>query len=370
MEDAADRARALSAEGDALLRAGALDAAEACYREAAALAPTAGRLHNLGTARQLKGDHAAAEPVFRQALALDPDNPRVTASLGLTLLALGRLAEGFATYDSWRRVPNSGSKGAPDIGVPWWSGQDVAGKNIVVWGEEGYGDQIMFARFAGLLREAGAKVAWVCHRAMARLVREGLGMDALATGGAIEITGADYVAPTSRLPVVFMQRLAAPPAAPYLAAPRPNVIEGLRVGVVARGNPDHPNDRYRSLPPEVAAELMALPGAVSLAPEETGARDFWDTASVVAGLDLVIAVDTSVAHLAGAMGKPVWLLLAAVGCDWRWGSGPRTDSPWYPSMRLFRQTAPGDWSGVLAQVKAAFAAKDAPPQSGGAVSDS
>jgi len=235
----------------------------------------------------------------------------------------------------------------------------VAGRNILVWGEEGFGDQIMYARFAVRLREAGAKVAWVCNAALTRLVREGLGMDALAmpaAGGRIEIEGADFVAPTSRLAMVCMQGLAEPPPAPYLAPPRPNVVQGLTLGVVARGNPDHDNDRHRSLPPAAAAELMALPGAVSLAPADTGARDFWDTAGVIMGLDLVITVDTSVAHLAGALGRPVWVLLPAIGCDWRWLTA-RSDSPWYPSMRLFRQTTPGDWSGVLAEVKAALAAR-------------
>jgi len=101
---------------------------------------------------------------------------------------------------------------------------------------------------------------------------------------------------------------------------------------------------------------MALPGAVCLSPQETSARDFWDTAAIIAGLDLVISVDTSVAHLAGALGKPVWLMLPATGCDWRWGIG-RNDCPWYPSMRLFRQMTPGDWSGVLGEVQAAFAAR-------------
>jgi hypothetical protein len=213
----------------------------------------------------------------------------------------------------------------------------------------------MYARFAPLLRDAGAQVIWVCHPALVRLVREGLGIEAIAAGaGALAIDGLDYVAPTSRLASVFMPRLLLPPPAPYLRPPRPNVIEGLRVGVVARGNPEHHNDRHRSLPPEVAAELTALPGAVDLSPEETGARDFWDTAGIIAGLDLVISVDTSAAHLAGALGKPVWLLLPAIGCDWRWGQG-RSDTAWYPSMRLFRQAKAGDWSGVLAQVKAALA---------------
>jgi hypothetical protein len=357
--DTAHRAGALADQGEAHFKDGRLDAAEACYRQAVALAPTPARLHNLATVRQLVGDLPAAEALFGQALALDPDYARSQASLGLVLLAQGRMAEGFSLYDAWRRIPNLATKTAPEMDLPQWTGEPVAGKNLVVWGEEGFGDQIMFARFAARLREEGAQVGWVCSEALVRLVREGLGMDAIAAGGRVEIRGADYVVPTSRLPVVFMQRLAQPPPAPYLAQPRPNVVEGFRIGIVARGRPEHDNDHNRSLPPKAAAELMALPGAVSLAQADTGARDFWDTAGIVAGLDLVISVDTSVAHLAGALGKPVWLLLPAVGCDWRWQTG-RGDSPWYASMRLFRQTTPGDWSGVLAEVRAALAEREAP----------
>jgi hypothetical protein len=355
MKDRADRARTLAEAGRALAQRGRLDEAEARFREAAALLPTALRLHDVARVRQLLGDHAAAEAGFRQALELDPANAQVRASLGLSVLAQGRITEGFALYDAWREIEGGGIETAPDLGAPLWSGEELAGKHLLVWGEEGFGDQIMYARFAPLLREAGARVIWVCHPALVRLVGEGLGMETIAIGvGALAIEGLDYVAPTSRLPAVFMPRQLVPPPAPYLRPPRPNVIPGLKVGVVARGNPEHHNDRHRSLPAKIAAELTALPGAVDLSPEKTGVRDFWDTAGIIAGLDLVISVDTSTAHLAGALGKPVWLLLPAIGCDWRWGQG-REDSPWYPSMRLFRQKAPGDWAGVLAQVKAAMA---------------
>jgi hypothetical protein len=272
------------------------------------------------------------------------------------LLAQGRTAEGFALYDAWREIAGLAVRTAPDLGAPVWAGEEVAGRNVVVWGEEGFGDQIMFARFIPLLREAGAQVVWVCHPALVRLAREGLGVAAVPAQGRLEFHALGYVAPTSRLPVVFMQRLRAPPPAPYLKPPKPNLIEGLSVGVVARGSPQHDNDVNRSLPPAAAAELMALPGAVSLAPQDTGARDFWDTAAIIAGLDLVITVDTSAAHLAGALGKPCWVLLPAIGCDWRWGQAG-DETPWYPSLRLFRQTTPGDWAGVLAEVRTALAAR-------------
>jgi len=353
MDDRSDRAAALVAEGEALVRAWRLNEAEALLLEAGAIAPTFGGLQALGHLRQLFGDFEAAEAWFRRALALDPGSALARASLGTALLGQGRWAEGFAEHDAWRRVADDELDPAPELGLPLWSGEPLAGKNVLVWGEEGLGDQIMHARFAPLLRDAGAEVTWVCPPALRRLVSEGLGMTAIPRGGTLEIAGADYLAPSSRLPATFMGTMAQPPPAPYLAPPRPNRAPGLTLGVMARGNPIHDNDRNRSLTPEAAAALMALPGAVSLAPEETGARDFWDTAGIVMGLELVITVDTSVGHLAGALGKPVWTLLPAIGSDWRWLRN-RSDSPWYGSMRLFRQRAPGDWLGVIAEVKAAL----------------
>jgi ADP-heptose:LPS heptosyltransferase len=122
------------------------------------------------------------------------------------------------------------------------------------------------------------------------------------------------------------------------------------VGLVTRGSPTHRNDAHRSLPDALAAELRAAPGAVSLHPEDSGARDLQETAEIIAGLDLVVTVDTAVAHLAGSLGKPTWVLLPAHGCDWRW-LRDRLDSPWYPSVRLYRQAAPGGWSEVVAAVR-------------------
>ena len=353
MDDRSHRAHALVAQGEALCRAGRWAEAETRLMEARAIAPTVGGLHALGFVRHQQGDYEAAEAWYRQALDLAPDFALSRASLGAVVLGQGRLAEGFAHLDAWRHVPDAGLGPAPDLGLPLWSGEPLEGRNVLVWGEEGLGDQIMYARFAPLLREAGADVIWICHPSLKRLVVEGLGMAAMAGEGRVEIEGADYLAPSSRLPMVFMPRLQAPPAAPYLRPPRPNAVAGLRLGVAARGNPDHNNDRNRSLDAEAEARLMGLPGAVSLAPQHTGARDLWDTASIIMGLDLVVTVDTSVAHLAGALGKPVWVLLPAIGCDWRW-LRDRSDSPWYGSMRLFRQPRPGDWPAVIAEVEAAL----------------
>jgi hypothetical protein len=124
--------------------------------------------------------------------------------------------------------------------------------------------------------------------------------------------------------------------------------------VATKGDPEHRANHLRCLPEPLAAQLRALPGAISLHPEDTGVADFYETAQIVAGLDLVITVDTSVAHLAGAMGKPVWVLLSSVWTDWRWQKD-RTKSALYPSARLYRQDVPGDWAGVLQRVMADLA---------------
>lgn len=266
---------------------------------------------------------------------------------GHELLAQGRLAEGFPLWDRQREVEARRPAMAPELPFVLWRGQDVAGKRILVWSEEGFGDQIMYARFAKALKDRGGEVYWLCPPELARLFRHGLGVTAIPADRPVEFAGFDFYCPSSALPLGFDLN-DGPPPPPYLAAPPPVTRPGLRIGVATAGNPKHANDANRSLPAAPAVKLLAIPGAFDLAPARTGARDFYDTASVVAGLDLVISVDTAAAHLAGALGRPLWVLLPSRGGDWRWmATGSR--SPWYPAARLYRQGT-ADWSAIVDQV--------------------
>jgi hypothetical protein len=182
--------------------------------------------------------------------------------------------------------------------------------------------------------------------ALARLFA-GTAVEILSLGGPVELQGYDYFVLAGDLPLRCGATLdTLPPPWPVKATPAPTPTPALakgRIGVMANGDPRHPNDANRSLPPDIAAQLRALPGAISLRPEDTGARDFQDTADLIAGLDQVITVDTAVAHLAGSMAKPTTALIPHLRTDWRW-LRDRDDSPWYPSIRLMRQDAAGKWS--------------------------
>lgn len=280
---------------------------------------------------------------------MSPESPAERFRRGDELLARGRYAEGFALLDAWREIYPEKSR---DLPAQRWRGEPLNGERLLIVSEQGYGDQIMFARFAKLAQAQGAAVAWLCPPALERLFNRCLGIPAASPGPGRELGEFSRYCPSSALPNGFFPPLAEPPAEAYITPPPAIRAPGLSIGVVPSGNPGHVNDSIRSLPAEWAAELLALPGAVDLRPESSGARDFYDTACVIAGLDLVISVDSSVAHLAGAMGKPVWVLLPHAA-DWRW-QAERADSPWYPSARLFRQPEPGDWRGVVEAVTAAL----------------
>lgn len=262
------------------------------------------------------------------------------AARGAALLKQGDYKRGFTLYDAWRSVPGNKNR-APPLPLPRWRGQDPKGKHILIASEHGFGDQIMYARFARLLLDRGGQVTWLCPPELARLFST-MGVRAHPSDQSVELTGVDFYCPSSALPLGIDFTPETVPAAPYIQLPR---LEEHGIGFMGfAGAKDSP----RTLPSEISQDLIHRLRAVDLSPSATGASDFFDTAETVARMQLVVTVDTAVAHLAGAMGKPTWIMLPYEG-DWRWLE-QRTDSPWYPSARLFRQPAPNDWASVAAEV--------------------
>jgi tetratricopeptide (TPR) repeat protein len=309
--------------------------AEAALRAASALRPDkVAHLCNLGTYFMRRGRTAEAAEAYRQGMRLDPDFPNLGFFLGEALLGLGELEEGWRMNDmrSHRRTTPARS-----LSFPEWRGEPLAGRSLLVWAEQGLGDHILAARY---LRRLGAdRITFACPPALARLFAQ-LPAQVVPCEDHMVVPRHDFWTLPMSLP-----RWAPGPLwdGPYLTASGP---PRGRFGLAWRGNALP--DPGRSLPREAAERLLALPGAVDLDPEATGARDFQDTAELVAGLDLVVSVDTSVAHLAGAMGRPLWVLLQANAADWRW------TQPFYPDARIFRQPRQGDWPGAVQTVAAAL----------------
>jgi hypothetical protein len=334
-------------QANAAYRAGDFAGAERRYRALTRLKP-GWAFHNLGALYVATRRFAEAEAAFQQALAADPANADSRHSLGMLLMGDGRYAEGWPLMEARRQVPALKIV-QPTVGCPEWRGEDLAGKRLLVYPEQGFGDHIQYFRLLLKLAECGVQVTLVCPVPLVRLF-EGRGVAIVAWTTGCRIPDGDYWTLISSVGLHIGLTLDNIPTEPYLAVAG-SATGG--VGVVVKGSPTHLNDRNRSLPPKAAAQLAGL--GRSLAPEDTGAGDFRDTAEIVAGLDVVISVDTAVVHLAGAMGKPVWVLLPSVETDWRWLRSGR-DSPWYPSARLYRQARPGDWAPVLREVAADLAA--------------
>jgi hypothetical protein len=335
-------------------QAGQVAEAARLYHAILKAAPLPEAFRNLALMLDNRGAVAEAEKIYRAGLLALPDDNVLQLQLAFLLLRGGRLTEAWPLFEA--RLARPGAPPKPHLSFPEWTGGPV--RTLLIWHEQGLGDQIQFARYARLLRARGVGVTLMCHPALMRLF-EPLGVKLVAAEGNLAIPRHDAWVMSGSIPYRLGTALDSVPRGDYLAAMTTG--RGGGIGLSTRGDQNHPNDANRSLPPAVAAELAALAPMTSLRPEDTGASDMLDTARIVAGLDLVISVDTAVAHLAGAMGKPCWLLLPHKA-DWRW-LRERADSPWYPSMRLFRQPAPGDWASVIAAVQQALKAGQAKPGS-------
>ncbi|CAB3775506.1 Photosystem I assembly protein Ycf3 [Paraburkholderia caffeinitolerans] len=361
------------------------------YRRAAALKPdAAGAVNNLAFALTALARYDEAEGNYRRALEMSPGLPEPQFQLGMLMLRRGEYDGGWPLFEH-RKTTTTGKPNYRKLPCAEWQGEPLAGKRILIAREQGVGDQIQFVRYAGLLAKMGAQVdAWVAPE-LASLVATVPGvarvLDAAPGDEAIS-ERYDYWCDVMSLPLKFPGRPIHAPV-PYMHADatqaaawraRVDALAGIasrRIGLVWAGNPQHLFDTFRSVPLTALLPLAALegnawfaiqkgPGAAQIA--DIAGRwtlhavgddlhDFASTAALIESLDLVITVDTSVAHLAGALGKPVWVLLAAQP-DWRWGMG-RVDSVWYPSARLFRQSTLGAWGSVVAGLQAAFAAEQA-----------
>lgn len=323
-----------------------------------------------------QGAFEAAHQALEQAVALAPAYEPLQMARGMSLLRLGRLEEGWPAYrrrtqpvpaDSWKAAPMHG---------PAWHGQDLTGRTILLRDDQGHGDAIHFFRYIPLLRAAGARrVVLYTFPSLLALFQASTRLAEVVTGASCQST-ADFHCLTGDLPAAFGTRLdTIPTGIPYIR-PRPGAVKtvpdpppgaGPSVGLVWSGDPRHLLDHLRSVPAAAFLRIADVPGvrfislqnvvrpadipALAARPHVTRLgetlADFNQAAALVSKLDLVITVDTAVAHLAGAMGKPVWVLVPRAP-DWRWLID-RPDSPWYPTMRLFRAGA-GGWAPVIRQV--------------------
>ena len=354
------------------------EAEEHCRRALAGAPDDGAALASLAQALRQQGRLTEAIETCRAAVRADPDDAAAHAHLAECLLLAGDYDEGFREY-AWR----AGLGVAPGDGLeaPRWCGAEGAGATLLIVAEQGFGDTLQFCRHAPLAAARGVRVVLAVQPALAGLCATIEGVDAVVAGGEA-LPAHDAQVPLLDLPRLLGTSVETVPAhVPYLRAPDNAAARGreivggppgLRVGIAWQGNPRGAGDRGRSIPlarflPLAGIEgvrlvslqkgagheqLARTPGAGGIVDAGSHCRTFADSAGVIEALDLVITSDTAVAHLAGALGRPVWVALKH-DADWRW-LVERDDSPWYPTMRLFRQRRAGDWAGVFEAIAAAL----------------
>lgn len=363
--------------GNALRELGRLEVALASHQQAVKLSPRSTEAYyNLGLVLRDLGQTDAALSCLEKALELNENHIDCQWDRSLTLLEMGRIKEGFAAYESRWKLDRSPPR---EFEQPRWDGSELKGKTVLVHHEQGFGDMIQFARYLPMIKERGGQVVVEVQPELARLIGSVKGVSKVFNRGQTP-PKFDFYIPMMSLPQVFGTDLDSIPAdVPYVSPLDPGAVQLptnlgriKRVGIAWAGRPTHRNDANRSCSFKHFIEILGLPGLAIYSLQKGAAsddiksfgcdalvtdlgdrlRDFSDTAAAVAQLDLVITVDTALAHLAGAMGKPVWTAVP-FSPDWRWMRDIET-SPWYPSMRLFRQKRNGAWDGVFGDIRRAL----------------
>jgi tetratricopeptide (TPR) repeat protein len=364
--------------GNVLANVGRVDDALAALRQALALRPNyVDAWANLGGVLTEQGNFNEADDAFRRALEIDPHCANARANYSFLLLLRGDFARGWPMYES--RETWIGRSQRPDSGQKW-DGAEMCGKRVLVRAEQGLGDAIHFVRYMELVAARGGQVILECEPVLAEIFRGARGVHEVLPKGQ-PLPASDFQVLQISLPLIFRTTAESIPRnVPYLFADPdrrdewrkrfPKERSRYRVGLVWAGSPQHRRRRNRDVPLEKlrtllatenvdfysiqlgppAADLQKGPGTPAVIDHTGHIRDFADTAALIMELDLIISVDTAVAHLAGALGRQVWTLLPAVP-DWRWGLESET-TPRFPTMRLFRQLRSGDWDSVIARVEA------------------
>jgi tetratricopeptide (TPR) repeat protein len=350
--------------------------AERCYLKTLEIDPNHNNApNNLAIVIKNQGRVNCAIDIHRDLLGRQPSRADAHWNYGLALLLKGDFEQGWPEYE-WRWLMEE-NRNVPDYPCPWWRGEELKGKSILLWMEQGRGDAIQFARFADWLNAGGATVFVQCVDEMCQILACTLGIKAVFRFDE-RAPHCDFHCPMMSTPsIIGFDPEKYSPVIPYVCVEPALVMKFkryivhspdlLKIGLVWGGNPQHLDDRHRSFHLSEAHSLFDLPGVTfySLQKGEYALdldknnfpvidlnphiKDFLDTAAIMKSLDLVISVDTASLHLAGAIGVPVWGLIPFAP-DWRWMLA-RTDSPWYPTMKLFRQKNRNDWQGVFSAVK-------------------